>query len=244
MALRKGFWAGGVEGTSDNLNAGLISEADALADLPTAAAGNAGMEVFVLATQMLYRSTGSAWEVSGIGSDGTPAQGDIFYFNGTKITRLAADTAGKVLQTNGAGANPTWAAQVAVPIGGIIGWPGFLNVIPAGFHLCDGSAISRTTYATLFGLILTTYGVGDGSTTFNLPDSRDRFIAGTHTGATQAGATGGSLSKTTAGHTHGLSTGVFQIGSYTAANNIASAQDSIPDIRPPFIEEARIIRII
>lgn len=41
---------------------------------------------------------------------------------------------------------------------------------PSGFLLCDGSAVSRTTYATLFGVIGTTYGAGDGSTTFNLPD--------------------------------------------------------------------------
>lgn len=46
-------------------------------------------------------------------------------------------------------------------------WPS--NTIPNGFLLCDGSAISRTTYATLFAVVGTTYGVGDGSTTFNLP---------------------------------------------------------------------------
>ena len=43
---------------------------------------------------------------------------------------------------------------------------------PDGWLLCDGSAVSRTTYAALFAVIGTTYGAGDGSTTFNLPDLR------------------------------------------------------------------------
>lgn len=49
---------------------------------------------------------------------------------------------------------------------------------PAGWLLCDGSAVSRTTYAGLFAVIGTWYGVGDGSTTFNLPDLRGRVVAG------------------------------------------------------------------
>lgn len=49
---------------------------------------------------------------------------------------------------------------------------------PAGWFLCAGQAVSRTQYAGLFSTIGTTYGVGDGSTTFNLPDLRGRTIAG------------------------------------------------------------------
>lgn len=49
----------------------------------------------------------------------------------------------------------------------------------AGYLLCDGSAYSRTQYAELFSVIGTTYGAGDGSTTFNVPDIRDRYILGT-----------------------------------------------------------------
>jgi microcystin-dependent protein len=45
---------------------------------------------------------------------------------------------------------------------------------PSGFLECNGAAVSRTTYATLFGVIGTTWGVGDGSTTFNVPDFTDR----------------------------------------------------------------------
>jgi len=49
---------------------------------------------------------------------------------------------------------------------------------PSGWLMCYGQAVSRTTYAALFTAIGTTYGIGDGSTTFNLPDCRGRVIAG------------------------------------------------------------------
>lgn len=52
---------------------------------------------------------------------------------------------------------------------------------PTGFLLCDGSAVSRTTYAELFALIGITYGAGDGSTTFNVPDLRGSVIIGAGT---------------------------------------------------------------
>lgn len=49
---------------------------------------------------------------------------------------------------------------------------------PSGFLECNGAAISRTAYAALFAAIGTAYGVGDGSTTFNVPDLRGEFIRG------------------------------------------------------------------
>lgn len=52
------------------------------------------------------------------------------------------------------------------------------NTAPSGFVKANGAAISRTTYATLFAAIGTTFGVGDGSTTFNVPDLRAEFIRG------------------------------------------------------------------
>ena len=51
--------------------------------------------------------------------------------------------------------------------------------IPEGYLLCDGAALSRTVYAELFSAIGTTWGEGDGSTTFNLPDFSGKFIRGT-----------------------------------------------------------------
>jgi microcystin-dependent protein len=53
-----------------------------------------------------------------------------------------------------------------------------MNTPPAGWLKADGAAVSRTTYAALFTAIGTTFGVGDGSTTFNLPDLRGEFMRG------------------------------------------------------------------
>jgi microcystin-dependent protein len=58
------------------------------------------------------------------------------------------------------------------------GAPFFGSTAPAGWLICDGTAVSRTTYAGLFGAIGTTYGTGDGTTTFNLPDLRGRAPVG------------------------------------------------------------------
>lgn len=60
------------------------------------------------------------------------------------------------------------------------------SVIPSGFLLCDGSAVSRTTYDTLFSTIGTTWGIGNGSSTFNLPDLRDAVLIGTSPGTLDA----------------------------------------------------------
>jgi len=52
----------------------------------------------------------------------------------------------------------------------------FLATVPDGFLSCDGSAVSRSTYGALFAAIGTTYGAGDGSTTFNLPTAAGYVI--------------------------------------------------------------------
>ena len=71
--------------------------------------------------------------------------------------------------------------QTLVPIGSIIIWP--VPTIPANYLICDGAAISRTTYADLFNTIGTYYGAGNGSTTFNLPNYRGLFLRGNDNGA-------------------------------------------------------------
>ena len=75
---------------------------------------------------------------------------------------------------------PTYADLVdPVPTGVVLPFGG--STVPEGFLLCNGAAISRTTYAKLFAAIGTLYGAGDGATTFNLPDMRDRFAEGAGT---------------------------------------------------------------
>lgn len=63
-----------------------------------------------------------------------------------------------------------------VPVGGVIACAN--STVPTGFLECNGAAIDRTTYAALFTAIGTTYGVGNGSTTFNIPDLRGEFLRG------------------------------------------------------------------
>jgi microcystin-dependent protein len=70
----------------------------------------------------------------------------------------------------------TLVQQMLVPTGAMTAYAG--ATAPAGWLLCDGSAVSRTTFSALFSAIGTTFGVGDGSTTFNLPDLRGRVPVG------------------------------------------------------------------
>lgn len=89
-----------------------------------------------------------------------------------------------------------------VPVGSIVAWP--TASAPTSWLLCNGAAVSRTTYATLFALIGTTFGAGDGSTTFNLPNLQQRFILGkaaSGTGST-LGGTGGNIDHVHTGPSH------------------------------------------
>ncbi len=80
---------------------------------------------------------------------------------------------------------PVKAAIVArLPAGFVAAWPG--NTPPDGWLNCDGSVVSRTTYADLFSVIGTTFGAGDGSTTFKLPDYRGDFLRGYLSGTSSA----------------------------------------------------------
>ena len=69
---------------------------------------------------------------------------------------------------------------------------------PAGYLLCDGSAVSRTTYADLFAVISTTYGVGDGSTTFNVPNLQGKMPQGYDGNTYNLAGTGGANTVTVA----------------------------------------------
>ena len=118
-------------------------------------------------------------------------------------------------------ADPTTALQAATkqyvdaagPAGAIMAFAG--TTAPSGWLKCEGQAISRTTYATLFAVIGTTWGAGDTTTTFNVPDLRGMFVRGTGTNATgsSSGAVGPSVgtyaadtylnhTHTDSGHTH------------------------------------------
>lgn len=130
--------------------------------------------------------------------------------------------------------NPLSVAQQVSPVGVIAPFAG--TVAPARWLLCYGQPVSRVTYSLLFSVISTVYGVGDGSTTFNLPDLRGRTVFGLDnmggaaasrmTGAqlgglnaNTPGAVGGEQGHTNtqgemAPHSHSVTGGTDQQGSH------------------------------
>jgi len=104
----------------------------------------------------------------------------------------------------------------AAPVGEVTQFAG--SSAPTGWLLCDGSAVSRTTYAALFAIIGTTYGSGNGSTTFNLPNLKGRVIVGRDAAQTEfdvIGETGGEKAHTQttaemATHSHSIGGGQNQ----------------------------------
>jgi hypothetical protein len=97
--------------------------------------------------------------------------------NSVTTAKLAREgTVGQVLTSNGSGSDPSYQASTSVPAGTIIHVA--MNTAPSGYLKANGAIVSRTTYATLFAAIGTTFGNGDGSTTFGLPDLRGEWIRG------------------------------------------------------------------
>lgn len=114
------------------------------------------------------------------------------------------------------------AARLPTTVPSGVVWATAASAAPTGFLLCDGSAVSRTTYASLFSAIGTTYGVGDGSTTFNIPDLRQRFPLGkaaSGTGST-LGSTGGAID-----HTHVYTQVVSHTHTITDPGHVHSVTD-------------------
>lgn len=107
------------------------------------------------------------------------------------------------------------------PIGSMMMWP--TSSAPGGWLLCQGQAISRTAYAELFAVLGTTFGVGDGSSTFNLPDTRGRFILGTAASGTGStlGGTGGALDHVhdMSSHTHSMQSHTHTVSSHAHSLN-------------------------
>lgn len=129
-------------------------------------------------------------------------------------------------------------------VGYIIMYPA---AAPSGWAICDGAAVSRTTYASLFTLIGTAFGAGDGSTTFNLPDMRNLIPAGAnteplagtggaetvtlatanlpihvHLTSTSGGHNHGGSSDSTLNHTHSVSAAAGGAHSHTGTTNTVS----------------------
>jgi microcystin-dependent protein len=96
--------------------------------------------------------------------------------------------------------------QALMPVGAVQAFA--MNSAPTGWLAADGTAVSRTLYLALWTALGTTYGVGDGSSTFNLPDLRGRFVRGAGSdGVATAGTFGAKQADSVISHTHSGTTG-------------------------------------
>lgn len=153
-----------------------------------------------------------------------------------EVSKLESLTTGKALQTNDttgkieasavtntelgyvAGVTSPIQTQIinTMPAGAVIPYAG--SAAPTGYLMCDGSAVSRTTYAALFTALATTYGIGDGSTTFNLPNMAGRVPVGKEATATIIANSGKhGLDSTTLGDTGG-----------TDAHKLTASESGLP----------------
>jgi microcystin-dependent protein len=98
-----------------------------------------------------------------------------------------------------------------IPTATIVPWSS--ASVPTGFLECAGAAVSRSTYSALFAIVGTTYGAGDGSTTFNLPDLQDNIAIG-KSGTKALASTGGANTVSSTGN----------VGGSTANATLSTAQ--------------------
>src|SRR5688500_109770 len=95
--------------------------------------------------------------------------------------------------------------------------------VPTGWLACDGALYSRATYARLFAAIGTTYGAGDGSTTFAVPDTRRRVLVGS--GGTGTAPLANTVGSTGGAETHSLTSGEGPTHNHTASGTVPAAGD-------------------
>tara|TARA_R100000655_G_scaffold65622_1_gene104047 strand:- start:3446 stop:4021 length:576 start_codon:yes stop_codon:yes gene_type:complete len=107
-----------------------------------------------------------------------------------------------------------------IPTATIVPWSS--SSVPTGFLECNGAAVSRSTYSALFAIVGTTYGAGDGASTFNVPDLQDNVAMG-KSGTKALASTGGANTVTStgnvAGSTANATLSTSQLASHSHPNN-------------------------
>lgn len=119
-----------------------------------------------------------------------------------EISSSGIDVTGAVTATSVDATTVKQGGVSLIPPGVMVDYAG--STAPNGWLICDGSAVSRTTYADLFDVIGTDYGDGDSSTTFNLPDAGGRVTAGKEATATRLTTAGSGIDGGTLGATGGV----------------------------------------
>jgi len=161
-----------------------ITYASTGADVILKVAGNTGVTVPTGGTSFVLTNGTSAYSSSAFNSitvDGAAKFESTVTIEGNAVVKGDVHVSSKVCASAfyGDGTNLTG----RMPVGAIIPW--VVTAAPSGYLLCHGSAVSRTTYSDLFAVVASLYGDGNGSTTFNLPDFRGRFLAGYNAGTSR-----------------------------------------------------------
>ena len=186
------------------------------------------------------RTVSQAQEVGSFGSlaiTGDAAIGGAVSVGGTFLTTGAVKLNSTVTVSGAAifksnvsiGGTLTGGGVGSMPTGGITPYSG--GTAPTGYLLCYGQAVSRSTYSALFAITSTTYGAGDGSTTFQVPDLRGRVIAGQDDmGGSSAnrltglsgGVDGDTLGGSGGSETHTLTIAELAAHTHSAEKGVAS----------------------
>ena len=177
---------------------------DDLSDIASALTGSVSSDGQTPITGSLQGTTGSVTAPSySYSSEKTTG---IYLYGAGQLGFSLAGALAWILSSTGLSTSA--GMSIAQPVGSILDYAG--STAPVGWLLCYGQAINRTTYARLFAVIGTTYGSGDGSTTFNLPDLRGRVIPGKDdmggTAASRITTAGCGIDGTVLGAAGGLQT--------------------------------------
>lgn len=197
-------FAGSVSGTTLSLTAGGAIIEGAYYDIGTSTVNLSLSSVTGSTAYLMLRYDSTARSITAVISEAAPVRS-----GGVWELPIATMT------YSGSWGQPTFAYEWAITVGGaeVGSFRQFATAtLPAGWLTCDGAAVSRTTYARLFAAIGTTFGSGDGSTTFNLPNLKGKVLAGYDAGQTEfnaIGKTGGAKTHTLTAaqmpsHTHDL----------------------------------------
>jgi microcystin-dependent protein len=194
-----------------------IPSDSATADVITATTSAQGKTQLASAAPPDIASSGSAGTANATVSNSDHTHKGVTSLSETGDTKLYGDVeleegANITITRSGQKLNIASTASISgIPVGVIVPFGGPVASIPSGYLYCNGAAVSRTTYATLYGVIGDAHGYGDGSTTFNLPDYRGRFMRGVDNGAGRDPNAGSRTAANTGGNT-GDNVGSVQVG--------------------------------